>query len=123
MQRTKNDKYQVWFLHKMIFTHAKRNTKDHPAPILKAHLGQERRDGDPGSDKGKRKTGVHRHVEQNIPGGFKTFLYHMFSFLVLTLNRLCLAGRFFRWIATPGLRALTQNIVKGTMEPGKNWRG
>ena len=42
----------------------------------------------------------------------------MFSFLVLTLNRLCLAGRSFRWIATPGLRALTQNIVKGTMEPG-----
>ena len=93
------------------------------AHILRVHLGQERRDGDPGSDKGKRKTGVHRHVEQNIPGGFRTFLYHMFSFLVLTLNRFCLAGRFFRWIAMPGLRALTQNIVKGTMEPGKNWRG
>ena len=67
----------------MIFTHATRNTQDHLAPILKAHLGQERRDGDPGSDKGKRKTGVHRHVEQNIPGRFKIFLYLMFSFFVL----------------------------------------
>ena len=87
MQRTKNDKYQVWFLHKMIFTHAKRNTKDHPAPILKAHLGQERRDGDPGSDKGKRKTGVHRHVEQNIPGRVSYYIlyisYYISSFFGL----------------------------------------
>ena len=125
MRRTKDDKYQASVLHNRIFVHATtiNNYTNPPAHILEAHLGQERRDGDPGSDKGKRKTGVHRHVEQNIPGGFRTFLYHMFSFLVLTLNRLCLAGRFFRWIATPGLRALTQNIVKGTMEPGNNWRG
>ena len=118
MRRTKDDKYQALVLQNRIFVHATtiNNYTNPPAHILRVHLGQERRDGDPGSDKGKRKTGVHRHVEQNIPGGFKTFLYHMFSFLVLTLNRLCLAGRFFRWIATPGLRALTQNIDKDTTD-------
>ena len=83
MRRTKDDKYQALVLQNRIFVHATtiNNYTNPPAHILRVHLGQERRDGDPGSDKGKRKTGVHRHVEQNIPGRVSYYILYILYYI------------------------------------------